>query len=159
MTLQEHIQLLLAQLQSAEVVLTRHGAPLDLLIRLRAAISDVQTDLEAHTVTSDALATVIAARHHVLAWAATPPLHALLPTSIQQIAHLRRRLFAALDRVVSIAAASIELCVTIGCVIQEATGLLAREAATAVELVLWLTEANDVLNRVASYDTAEREVA
>ena len=159
MTLQEQVQLVLTQLQSAETVLTRHGAPMDLLIRLRAAISDVQTDLETHTVTSDVLTTAIATRHQILAWATTPPLHALLPTNIQQIAHLRRRLFAALEQVVSIAAAPLELCVAIGCVIQEATGLLAREVATTVELIIWLTEANDVLNRVASYDTAERAVA
>jgi len=159
MTLQEHLRLLLAQLQSAEVVVTRQEAPLNLIIRLRAAINDVQVGIATHTVTSDLLATANAVRHQVLAWATTFPLHPLVPTSMQQIVQHRRRLFDALEQVVSIAAAPLELCVAIGCVIQEATGLLARAAATTVELVLWLVEANDVLNSVAAYDTAEQEVA
>ena len=161
MTLQEQVQLLLVQLQSAEGVLTRHRAPMDLLIQLRSAISVLQADLETHTVTSASLATAIDVRHLVLAWATTPPLYPLVRSSIHHIVHLRHRLFAALDQVVSIVAAPLELCVAIGCTIQEATGLLAREAATTVELVLWLSEAGDVLSRVASYasDTAVQEVA
>jgi|GEM_PF-3004411 len=161
MTLQEQLQLILTQLQSAEAVLIRHRAPVDLLMRLRATISDVQACLETHTVTSDILATAIDVRHQVLAWATTPPLYPLVRSSIHHIVHLRHRLFAALDQVVSIAAAPLELCVAIGCTIQEATGLLAREAATTVELVLLLAEANDVLSRVALYsaDTAVQEVA